>query len=156
MIFRIQSHHGFKECTNEIFLIFMRIVHNLHSYIYFIYVRELLYIVCIFINSLNLILFYFVCQVCQVWFPCLTHVSTSPPPPPGGPYLVLTLVCPPLSQHQTRDSRLHTCSSWYCWPHGRSAHSEFPYKQLTGTDYSVVPLSRWLSSVLAAHHGHQR
>ena len=54
------------DCTNEIFLIFMRIVHNLHSYIYFIYVRELLYVECIFINILNLILFYFVCQLYQV------------------------------------------------------------------------------------------
>ena len=89
--------HG-RTVSLKYYLFFMRIAHNLHSYIYrcyFIIVRELLLFVCIFIIicEFNFILDYV--QLYQVWYPCLTHVSTSPPPIPlSGTYLVLTLCCP--------------------------------------------------------------
>ena len=81
--------------------------------------------------------------MCQVWFPCLTHVSTSPPPPPGGPYLVLTLVCP--APFPTPDSGFPAAhvTAGIGWSYGRSARSDFPYKRLQGTYSSVVPVDHW-------------
>ena len=95
------------------------------------------------INILILLLFYL---GCQVLFPCLTHVSTSPPPPPGAPYLVLTLVCP--APFPTPDSGFPAAhvTAGIGWSDGRSARSDFPYKQLTGTYSSVVPVDCCMSS----------
>ena len=75
-------------CMNEILFIFMRIAHKLHSHSYrryFTIIRELLlyFVHFIIICEFNFILFNV--QLYQVWFPCLTHVSTLHPPPPHTP-----------------------------------------------------------------------
>ena len=67
----------------------------------------------------------------------------TPPPliPLSGTYLVLTLCCPaPLPPADPGFLAAHKLQL-ICRPYGRSTQHDFPYKQLTESEYSVVPVS---------------
>ena len=135
---------------NEIFFIFMRIAHNLHSYTYsmlFLFTYEkYYYIVCIFINILNIILFLF----CMPAVPGVTSLAhpceyITPPPPFLPPQRLLSSFNPllprPFTSSGPRISSRSQIAADIAGHMDGQRSSQFPYKQLTESEYSVVPVS---------------